>query len=338
MCDYFWQTMEKSQGDLTDIFRACGLQSPPTTADFPANLTEGCWQIPPEPAAAYQPPNNSCFGDPFADFQDPLLQDLAGTNFFEVPPEVATAARGSTGLEKAVDGGGEEARKPCSSLFSRMLQISPGHIKASPVVRSPPRVASDDVKKAGAGSHDGGCLQIPSPRTSGIKKRKSQLKKVVCIPAPAAASSRPGTGEVVPSDLWAWRKYGQKPIKGSPHPRGYYRCSSSKGCSARKQVERSRTDPNMLVITYTSDHNHPWPTHQNALAGSTRSHSSKNPKQAANSLKEESKESSSSSFPAVKQEAREITAHELDQDDDFKKVFQQTFDHSDNFFTDFAEL
>lgn len=56
--------------------------------------------------------------------------------------------------------------------------------------------------------------------------------------------------------------------------RGYYRCSSSKGCSARKQVERSRTDPNMLVITYTSEHNHPWPIQRNALAGSTRSSSS----------------------------------------------------------------
>jgi len=53
--------------------------------------------------------------------------------------------------------------------------------------------------------------------------------------------------------------------------RGYYRCSSSKGCPARKQVERSRTDPNLLVITYTSEHNHPWPTHRNALAGSSRS-------------------------------------------------------------------
>lgn len=53
--------------------------------------------------------------------------------------------------------------------------------------------------------------------------------------------------------------------------RGYYRCSSSKGCSARKQVERSRTDSNMLVISYTSEHNHPWPTQRNALAGSTRS-------------------------------------------------------------------
>ncbi|ERN05012.1 hypothetical protein AMTRI_Chr01g109490 [Amborella trichopoda] len=92
------------------------------------------------------------------------------------------------------------------------------------------------------------------------KRSKSQLRRVVCqVPA-----------EGLPSDMWAWRKYGQKPIKGSPYPRGYYRCSSSKGCSARKQVERSRSDPGVFVITYTSEHNHPLPTHRNSLAGSTR--------------------------------------------------------------------
>jgi hypothetical protein len=53
--------------------------------------------------------------------------------------------------------------------------------------------------------------------------RKNQARKVVCIPAPTAAGGRT-TGEVVPSDLWAWRKYGQKPIKGSPYPR--YICAS----------------------------------------------------------------------------------------------------------------
>ncbi|KAH7658264.1 WRKY domain-containing protein [Dioscorea alata] len=93
------------------------------------------------------------------------------------------------------------------------------------------------------------------------KRRKNQQKKVVChVPAD-------GLG----SDVWAWRKYGQKPIKGSPYPRGYYRCSSSKGCMARKQVERSRGDPGVLVVTYTAEHNHPAPTHRNSLAGSTRS-------------------------------------------------------------------
>lgn len=52
--------------------------------------------------------------------------------------------------------------------------------------------------------------------------------------------------------------------------RGYYRCSSSKGCLARKQVERNRSDPDMFIVTYTAEHNHPMPTHRNSLAGSTR--------------------------------------------------------------------
>lgn len=43
-------------------------------------------------------------------------------------------------------------------------------------------------------------------------------------------------------------------------------------------MERSRTDPSLLVITYNSEHNHPWPTQRNALAGSTRSHHAKNSK------------------------------------------------------------
>lgn len=41
--------------------------------------------------------------------------------------------------------------------------------------------------------------------------------------------------------------------------RGYYRCSTSKGCSAKKQVERCRTDASVLIITYTSTHNHTGP-------------------------------------------------------------------------------
>ncbi|RZC45451.1 hypothetical protein C5167_038400 [Papaver somniferum] len=200
----------------------------------------------------------------------------------------------------------EMMKRPNCHVFSRMLQLSPNikiPISASPrdlsssavaaTVSSPKEnlslsstgqliVTHDMIKgintsSVGCGSLNNSSVQISSPRYNhaGIKRRKSQAKKVVCIPAPAAVNSRP-SGEVVPSDLWAWRKYGQKPIKGSPFPRGYYRCSSSKGCSARKQVERSRTDPNMLVITYTSEHNHPWPTQRNALAGSTRSQPTKN--------------------------------------------------------------
>ncbi|XP_073282803.1 WRKY transcription factor 22-like, partial [Primulina huaijiensis] len=39
------------------------------------------------------------------------------------------------------------------------------------------------------------------------KRRKNSLKRVCHVPA-----------ESLSSDMWSWRKYGQKPIKGSPYP------------------------------------------------------------------------------------------------------------------------
>nr|WCL15215.1 WRKY2050 [Atractylodes chinensis] len=103
------------------------------------------------------------------------------------------------------------------------------------------------------------CTTSHAQNTTKFKKRKNQIKKVCQVPAEGSSS-----------DLWSWRKYGQKPIKGSPYPRGYYKCSTSKGCLARKQVERNRSDPGMLIITYTGEHSHPVPTQRNSLAGSSR--------------------------------------------------------------------
>ncbi|KAK8623404.1 hypothetical protein V6N13_118289 [Hibiscus sabdariffa] len=82
------------------------------------------------------------------------------------------------------------------------------------------------------------------------KKRKLRVKKVIRV---AAISNKIAD---IPPDDYSWRKYGQKPIKGSPHPRGYYRCSSVRGCAARKHVERALDDPRMLIVTYEGDHNH----------------------------------------------------------------------------------
>lgn len=96
-------------------------------------------------------------------------------------------------------------------------------------------------------------------------------------------------------------------------------------------MERSRTDPNMLVITYTWEHNHPWPTQRNALAGSTRSQPSKN-----NATKKDpttkSKESSASTAHAVKEEMA---------DQDFMDQFDQgTYkpDLEESFFADLSEI
>ncbi|KAL9147614.1 hypothetical protein ABFS82_13G184400 [Erythranthe guttata] len=305
MCSHFLKRMENyQQGDLTDILRASGGSK--TAAEEAAAAALADWQF---PAANNTVDNNinnyptddpvDVFGDPFSSHMgDPLLL-LHGINaaatavpasglFLHSSSEETGNSSSSTVGFTSIDG----LKRP-NNMFSRMLQIAPNPKLPLPpcdspaaesprgLVKAPPDnntlIISPNSSKLGCLLESPGNLQISSPRNTGIRRRKSQAKKVVCIPAPAPANSR-SSGEIVPSDLWAWRKYGQKPIKGSPYPRGYYRCSSSKGCSARKQVERSRTDPNMLVITYTSEHNHPWPTQRNALAGSTRSQPSSSSK------------------------------------------------------------
>ncbi|KAL2530646.1 putative WRKY transcription factor 23 [Forsythia ovata] len=59
-------------------------------------------------------------------------------------------------------------------------------------------------------------------------------------------------------DGYKWRKYGQKPVKNSPFPRNYYRCTS-KACVVKKRFERSSDDPSIVVTTYEGTHTHPCP-------------------------------------------------------------------------------
>ncbi|CAJ1975827.1 unnamed protein product [Sphenostylis stenocarpa] len=85
------------------------------------------------------------------------------------------------------------------------------------------------------------------------KKRKSRMKRTIRVPAISSKIAD------IPPDEFSWRKYGQKPIKGSPYPRGYYKCSTLRGCPARKHVERAQDDPKMLIVTYEGEHRHALP-------------------------------------------------------------------------------
>ncbi|XP_019168753.1 PREDICTED: probable WRKY transcription factor 29 [Ipomoea nil] len=159
----------------------------------------------------------------------------------------------------------EELYKPFYHPFCASSPVCfPKEVNQQPAVE-----LQDDYQKPPPDAPPAAAAAVYVPK---YKRRKSEHKRVV-LQVPL---------EELSDDKWAWRKYGQKPIKGSPYPRSYYRCSSLKGCLARKQVERSCSEAGMFIVTYTAEHCHSQPTRRNSLAGTIRN---KFPTAAASSKK-----------------------------------------------------
>ncbi|KAK2967617.1 hypothetical protein RJ640_030488 [Escallonia rubra] len=139
--------------------------------------------------------------------------------------------------------GDTDSKQPSSSFqISNLSQVS----------SAKPPLSSSSFKKKCSSSDNGasGKCSGSSGRCHCSKRRKLRMKRVIRVPAISLKLAD------IPPDDYSWRKYGQKPIKGSPHPRGYYKCSSVRGCPARKHVERALDDPAMLIVTYEGEHNH----------------------------------------------------------------------------------
>ncbi|PNY18112.1 WRKY transcription factor [Trifolium pratense] len=163
----------------------------------------------------------------------------------EFSKDTATFSVSSTSsfMSSAITGDGSVNGKQGSSIF-----LTPA---ATPAISGgkPPLLSGPSKKRC----HDHG---EHSDDVSGsnkchcVKRRKNRVKRTVRVPAISSKTAD------IPADEYSWRKYGQKPIKGSPYPRGYYKCSTVRGCPARKHVERAPDDPTMLIVTYEGEHRH----------------------------------------------------------------------------------
>lgn len=151
----------------------------------------------------------------------------------------------ATSFMSSLTGDTDSKQQPSSSSAFQITNLS----QVSSVGKPPLSTASLKRKCSSENLGSGKCGGS-SGRCHCSKKRKLRLKRVVRVPAISLKMAD------IPPDDYSWRKYGQKPIKGSPHPRGYYKCSSVRGCPARKHVERALDDPAMLVVTYEGEHNH----------------------------------------------------------------------------------
>ncbi|GAB4846956.1 hypothetical protein Ancab_025966 [Ancistrocladus abbreviatus] len=174
----------------------------------------------------------------------------ATINFMCSPAPMMSAA---TSLKSSLTGDTESTRHHHHhhQTTSASFQITNYSQLSSSVGRPPLSSSSNKTRKCSFSDTTrlGKCVASPG-RCNCSKKRKTRVRRVVRVPAISSKLAD------IPPDDYSWRKYGQKPIKGSPHPRGYYKCSTVRGCPARKHVERALDDPNILIVTYEADHNH----------------------------------------------------------------------------------
>ncbi|KAG0482461.1 hypothetical protein HPP92_010545 [Vanilla planifolia] len=188
-----------------------------------------------------------------------LIQDFNKPDSYGAPSTEIPTNAGSKrfGISNAV---------PISSTNSSLMSSITGDEgqQSGPCCRHPPVPAivkmpvSSTSKKRCLEHTQSGDVSGEKSAASGArchcsKRLKNGVKRAIRVPTISSKMAE------IPSDDYSWRKYGQKPIKGSPYPRGYYKCSSLRGCPARKHVERAMDDPSMLIVTYDGEHCHSKP-------------------------------------------------------------------------------
>ncbi|ESW26880.1 hypothetical protein PHAVU_003G156300 [Phaseolus vulgaris] len=125
---------------------------------------------------------------------------------------------------------------------------------------------SSDKKRPNSSSISGNGKVILKEEHVNEPEPKKRMKKgdLTDMDSPVKPGKKPkfvihAAGDVgISGDGYRWRKYGQKMVKGNPHPRNYYRCTSA-GCPVRKHIESAVDNSDAVIITYKGVHDHDMP-------------------------------------------------------------------------------
>ncbi|KAI3451059.1 hypothetical protein Pfo_007724 [Paulownia fortunei] len=100
-----------------------------------------------------------------------------------------------------------------------------------------------NMKRGGGNDH----LAVSAMKMKKIKARRKVREPRFCFKTMSEVD--------ILDDGYKWRKYGQKVVKDTLHPRSYYRCTQD-NCRVKKRVERLAEDPRMVITTYEGRHIH----------------------------------------------------------------------------------
>ncbi|KAG5396192.1 hypothetical protein BRARA_E00781 [Brassica rapa] len=166
----------------------------------------------------------------------------------------------------------ERFKQPASASVSSPRVEGSGDVKScddseskSYVIYKPKaKLVSQATVSALANMLPGNCQQTWIKREAvAYGKRVSQgthLAVPNLVPrVPTFKESETSIGDRSYVDGYNWRKYGQKQVKGSDSPRGYYKCTHPK-CPVKKRVERSSMGGHVSEIVYQGEHNHSKPS------------------------------------------------------------------------------
>ncbi|GJP46528.1 hypothetical protein CLOM_g5804 [Closterium sp. NIES-68] len=155
------------------------------------------------------------------------------------------------------EGGGEEEALDVCACCKHGERNSVKQQRTASGTTSPSQAAAARAWAA-APSPPGVAPGAPSGVYSGAASGSPSAVRMVCahqvMEEPKLVVAVRSDVDVV-DDGYHWRKYGHKLVGGNTFPRSYYRCTSG-NCKVRKQVERSKQDPSMVVTTYEGRHNH----------------------------------------------------------------------------------